>query len=658
MALEAERGARRPDPAGAEGAGQGIAGGRVRAAALRPQGPRRAEALPPDRLAGNAREALAFIAEQAEGAAQGRASAAWPPAATAGSPTSALIEIVNDDMPFLVDSVLGELQARGLAVRLLLHPIFKTRRDKAGRLQDIAGAGDASWSDGHQESYIAVHLPGAVRRRRRAISPPRSRPSCRRCASSSPTGSRCCERLEAAVAAAGDGAGQRAAATCWPSRRPSWNGSEQDNFTFLGSREFELAGDAETGDLVAVEGSGLGVLRDASVQVLRRGTELVAMTPEVRRFFFEPAPLIITKANVIARVHRRAHMDYIGVKTYRADGSAQRRDPLRRPVHVAGLRAPARPDPVPAPQGRHACSRPPAIRPPATTARRCSTFSSTFPRDELFQIGIEQLQEWTEGILDLETRPRVRVFARIDRFDRFVSVLVYVPRDRYATQVRERIGALLADAYNGRIAAFYPYFPEGPLVRVQFIVGRYGGETPQVDVAELERKIADIVRTWEDRLADAIAAQGRRDARGAARQVRQRPSRPDTRRPSRPERALRGHRAHRAARARSARRHRFPSRARRAAEPHPCRRLFAGRADHALRARAGAGEPGLLGHRRALLSHPAALCRRRARRDAARHGAGDERRRRHRAGAARQAARRLLPGRACAARPTTTASTA
>jgi glutamate dehydrogenase len=142
------------------------------------------------------------------------------------------------------------------------------------------------------------------------------------------------------------------------------------------------------------------------------------------------------------------------------------------------------------------------------TARRCTNILGTFPRDELFQIGIEQLQEWTEGILDLETRPRVRVFARIDRFDRFVSVLVYVPRDRYATQARARIGALLADAYRGRIAAFYPYFPEGPLVRVQFIVGRYGGETPHADVAELERKIEDIVRTWEDRLADAICAGG------------------------------------------------------------------------------------------------------------------------------------------------------
>ena len=131
----------------------------------------------------------------------------------------------------------------------------------------------------------------------------------------------------------------------------------EDNFTFLGSRELELRGDAEAGDLASIEGSGLGVLRDASVQVLRRGTELVAMTPEVRRFFFEPAPLIITKANVMSRVHRRAHMDYIGVKTYRRGRQPQRRDPPRRPVYVPGLRAPAQPDPVPAPQGRQGAGR-------------------------------------------------------------------------------------------------------------------------------------------------------------------------------------------------------------------------------------------------------------------------------------------------------------
>jgi glutamate dehydrogenase len=459
------------------------------------------EQLPPDRVADTVREAMAFIAAKPKGRHKVRVRR-LAAGANGGLADGALIEIVNDDMPFLVDSVLGELQARGIGVRQLLHPIFIARRDKAGRLQDIGQVGDDEAGGAHQESYIAVHIKPVSETQARDLVDTLSgileevrivvadwRPML--------------ERLEAAVRQL-----QMAPDTVPREERAEsvafleWLG--QDNFTLLGSRELELEGDA---DLAPIEGSGLGVLRDASVQVLRRGTELVAMTPEVRRFFFEPAPLIIAKANVVAHVHRRAHMDYVGVKTYRPDGSPKGE---LRFVGLFTSQAYVRP-PSQIPLLRDKVDKVLAATgypPDSHDAKAVLNILGTFPRDELFQIGVEQLQDWTEGMLDLETRPRVRVFARVDRFDRFVSVLVYAPRDRYSTRVRERIGALLADAYNGRIVAFYPYFPEGPLVRVQLIVGRYAGETPQVGVAELERKIVDIVRTWEDRLADAIAGEG------------------------------------------------------------------------------------------------------------------------------------------------------
>ena len=464
------------------------------------------EHLPADWLAGVAREALGFLAAKPRGRHKIRFRR-MAGSANGGLPDGSLIEIINDDMPFLVDSVLSELQARGIGVRLLLHPIFKTQRDRAGRLQEIAGIGDATLSDGRQESYIAVHIkdlpdPGArdladtlaaiLQEVRVVVADWRPMLG----------------RLEAAVWQL-EMAPQSVPRDLLAESTAFLQWLEQGNFTLLGSREFALTGDAESGDLASVEGSGLGVLRDPDVQVLRRGTELVAMTPEVRRFFFAPAPLIITKANVMSRVHRRAHMDYIGVKTYRPDGSP------KGEIRIVGLftsQAYVR-SPSEIPILRHKLDTVLAasgFAPASHDGKALLNILGTFPRDELFQIGVEQLQEWAEGILDLDTRPRVRVFARIDRFDRFVSVLAYAPRDRYTTQVRERVGALLAEAYNGRVSAFYPYFPEGPLVRVQFIVGRYGGETPQADVAELERRIADIVRTWEDRLADVIAAQGDR----------------------------------------------------------------------------------------------------------------------------------------------------
>ena len=99
----------------------------------------------------------------------------------------------------------------------------------------------------------------------------------------------------------------------------------------------------------------------------------------------------------------------------------------------------------------------------------------TYPREELFQIPDDQLLEFATIIANLTDRPRVRVLPRIDRFDNFVSILVYVPRDRYDSDIRVRIGAYLAEVYEGRVSAFYPSFPEGDLVRVQFIIGRNGG---------------------------------------------------------------------------------------------------------------------------------------------------------------------------------------
>jgi glutamate dehydrogenase len=465
----------------------------------------------PEWLAENVREALEFVAQKPRGRHKIRLRR--QPAA-AGIEEGAVIEVLNDDMPFLVDSAMGEVQARGLPVRHLFHPIFKTRRDKSGRLEEIAGPGDESWDDGRQESYIAIHtgplgdaagrdlveaLSGIMSEVRVVVADWRAM----------------LDRLRAAIvdlerAPAGVPADLLAESVAFL----EW--LVAGNFTFLGMRAYELSGDAETGDLVPRSGQrGLGVLRDEAVQVLRRGTELVALTPEVRRFFFAPSPLIITKANVRSRVHRRGYMDYIGIKTYGSDA---------RPggeIRIVGLftsQAYVRP-PSEIPFLRHkaasvleASGYPPASH----DGKALLNILDTFPRDELFQIGVRQLQEWAEGILDLEIRPRVRAFVRVDRFDRFVSVLLFAPRDRYNTHVRERIGALLADAYRGRVSAFYPYFPEGPLVRVHFIIGRSSGPTPKVEAALLERQIADILRTWEDRLADAIAGLGARaEALGA-----------------------------------------------------------------------------------------------------------------------------------------------
>jgi glutamate dehydrogenase len=455
-------------------------------------------------LAGNVRSALEFIAEKPQRKHKIRTR---PLVGPGGAADGTAIDILNDDMPFLVDSIMAELQARGLAVRKFLHPIFKTERDKAGRLQALAGPGDQNWNAGNQESYICVQLPplseAAQRDLVKALSDVLSavraavtdwQPMLRKVRDA-------IRHLEAAPRSIPEDELHEALAfLLW---------LEAGNFTFLGVREFRLTGDLETGALVPMKNGGLGVLRDPKVQVLRRGSELVDMTPEIRQFYSLPDPLIITKANVVSRVHRRVHMDYIGLKTYHSDGT------LAGEVRVVGLFTSQAyvksPRDIPFLRRKVETVLDLAGYPAASHAlKSLINVLETFPRDELFQIEAERLHEWSEGILDLETRPRVRVFARPDRFDRFVSVLVFVPRDRYNSSVREHIGALLSDAYNGRIAAFYPYFTDGPLVRVQFIVGRYEGTTPQVDAKVLERGIGQLLRTWADRLADAVRTLGPR----------------------------------------------------------------------------------------------------------------------------------------------------
>src|SRR6185369_10831900 len=194
-------------------------------------------------------------------------------------------------------------------------------------------------------------------------------------------------------------------------------------------------------------------------------------TPEIMAFLKEPRPLIVAKANIHSRVHRRAYLDYIGVKRFDSSGnligehriiglftstaytrSAHSIPYLRRKIAAVEARA--------------------GFDPGSHSGKALANVLEHYPRDELFQIDEDTLYSFATAILQLDERPRVRVLARHDRFDRFVSVLIYVPRERYNSQVRSGIGAYLAKAYRGEVAAFYPFFPEGPLTRVHFIIRR------------------------------------------------------------------------------------------------------------------------------------------------------------------------------------------
>ena len=228
---------------------------------------------------------------------------------------------------------------------------------------------------------------------------------------------------------------------------------------------------------------------------------------ELRAFFDEPKTLIVTKANVKSRVHRRVYLDYIGVKRFDADGNPTGE------FRIVGLFTSTAYIALDPRRSRICAARSTRVLtragfdPDSHSGKALVNVLETYPRDELFQIDEDTLYQFALSILQLEERPRVRVLARRDRFDRFVSVLVYVPRERYDSQVRGADRRVSRRGLRGpRQRVLSVLSATAPLTRVHFIIGRDGGATPDPDRATLEDAVAAIVRTWTDALRRGAAA--------------------------------------------------------------------------------------------------------------------------------------------------------
>ena len=408
------------------------------------------------------------------------------------SSTHTAIEIVNDDMPFLVDSVTLGMTRAGLDMHNLMHPVPSVTRDGRGRLTGV-GAGKL-------ESII--HLE--VDRQTDAAS---------------------LKLLQANVMSVLSDV--RASVEDWPAMRdkmlqtadelPSRNlpvdtqqreeieaflrWAADNHFTFLGYREYKVVKQGKAEVLVAVEGSGLGLLRgDLRATAPRSTVALAANQPGGAS-----EPLILTKTNSRATVHRAGYMDYIGVLVYDASGKAvveQRFLGLytssaynRRPWDIPVLR-----------QRHEQVMEHSGFGPNSHNGKALRHIVETLPRDELFQSSADELLQTSMGILGLQDRGRSKLFLRRDRYGRFFSALVYIPRDRFNTETRSRIEALLTDALQGERVDTTIQVGESPLAQLHMIVRPKSSADVHVDIAELEKQIASIVRNWRDELRDELIA--------------------------------------------------------------------------------------------------------------------------------------------------------
>ncbi|TWA67081.1 glutamate dehydrogenase (NAD) [Azospirillum brasilense] len=418
-----------------------------------------------------------------------------------------VVEIVNDDMPFLVDSVTAELNRQGMTVHLVIHPVVRVKRDADGQLVELYEPAAAP-TDAAPESFMHVEV-GAVTG---AAALDQAREGLERVLADVRAAVADWRAMRQQVRAAIVEADCARAAV--PAIIPddevdeakaflSW--ADDDHFTFLGYREyrFESGADGADSSLGLVAGSGLGILRDDSVTVFDGLRNYATLPPDVRDFLRNPRVLMVTKGNRPSPVHRAVPMDAFLIKRFDAEGRiigerlvaglftsvAYNRSPreipyLRRKVaevmELAGFD----------PQGHD--------------GKALLHILETYPRDELFQIQVPELLDIAVGILHLQERQRLALFVRKDPFERFASCLVYVPRDRYDTTLRRRIQSILEAAYDGTCTGFTTQLTESVLARLHFIIRTEPGRVPAVDATDLEARLVQASRGWDDHLRDAL----------------------------------------------------------------------------------------------------------------------------------------------------------
>ena len=416
------------------------------------------------------------------------------PMADGWSSPHTILEIVNDDMPFLVDSVTGAINAGNRVVHLIIHPIFTVARSSESRICDILDADMA----GSRESWMQIEITPE----------------------SDPTALAGLTRTLSAVLA-----DVRAAVEDWQPMREAlrevvselsarappvphaelaevqdflrW--LDDDNFTFLGFREYVFDGGVKPGH------GPLGILRDEAHPVFGGLRDLSSLPPDVQDYARRRELLVVTKSNRRSTVHRTAHMDAIGVRRFGANGEvtgvrvllglftslAYSRDPRSIPLLRLKVRR------IVARSG---------LLPSSHDGKTLLHILDTFPRDELFQTSEDQLFDIVTGVLNLQERQRIAVFVRRDPLERFVSCFVYVPRERYDSQLRARFAAILEEAFAGQVSTFNTHLDESALARIHFIIRTTRGAVPAVDLAVLEQQLAEAGRSWMDRLQEAAAA--------------------------------------------------------------------------------------------------------------------------------------------------------
>jgi glutamate dehydrogenase len=412
-----------------------------------------------------------------------------------------VMEVHNDDHSFILDSMLAELNRQGFELEATIHPVFYLKRDKENRLTKIVGIQeDGSVPSGTLiESFIHFRIRGVLNEQDRSKLEHDLR-----------------QVLHAAEYVVDDFAAMdsktdesikelsRAEKHIDPAElseaKDFLRWLAEKHFVFLGYMEYDYV--KQDNCLKLVENSELGLFRLEDEELKPRA--LNWLSADVCHTGRDEEVIEITKSSRKSMVHRPVLMDYIAVKRFDSKGnvigerrfvgmftstvyyqSAERIPFIRRKIQQTLVRANY--DPV------------------SHNGKALKAILEFYPRDELFQISRDELFRFSIGLMALETKPEVKLFSRSDPYQRYVSCMIYIPRERFSSYLREQIVTILESAYQGNIRDFYTQLTDSPLARVHVIIKTTPGDVPEVDVTGLEEKIALITNQWSDALRDELA---------------------------------------------------------------------------------------------------------------------------------------------------------
>ncbi|HEU4886511.1 MAG TPA: NAD-glutamate dehydrogenase, partial [Thermoanaerobaculia bacterium] len=415
-----------------------------------------------------------------------------------------VIEIINDDMPFLVDSLTAEIRRRDRQIHLLLHPVIRTRRDADGNRLEITDTLHAT-PDTLVESYMHVEIDQETEPSELES----IRASLEQIFSEVTLVVRDFREMRARLQADADEL--ETAKLPMPAEEVAeakeflrW--LDNGNFIFLGHRRYTFE-TRDGGDyLRPVPGSGLGMLSEIRPESVERGDR--PLSAEFSQYARRKDLIIITKANSRSRIHRRVPMDRVGIKRYDEQGNLIAEDRFLGLFTSAAYSRSVRDIPMLRLKASRTLDRA-GLDPHSHNGKALVDILETFPRDEFFQITDAELFDIARGVLLLQERQRVALFTRTDVFERFVACYVFVPRERYTEDFKERVKAILEEAFQGRDTEVYDHITTSALARGLFVVRTTPGQIPDVDVRRVEAIIDDASLTWSDRLLDTLTgAQG------------------------------------------------------------------------------------------------------------------------------------------------------